>query len=253
MARLLKPGFHSGTLPKRYAKLRRAERHARAGGNWRAVHKHLRASRPCRVGYSPLCRTRVSRTVRSKAGAGRPPPVILEQIRLGTNSVQLSLGCPDGGHGPSARRDRFAVGLARGRHRPAPVGSIGCCRTSARCSSPRSSDFTRRRESIWFASKSRASFRRRRRGTTFPPKACRLARPTQQDVEVFYNPRRRPVDRPAKRSRAAAAADADGRALAVCFQPCRALGPLGRSMELRPAGRGHPRDPIVPVQVLPTV
>ena len=36
MGRLLRPGFHSGTLPKRYAKLRRAERHARAGGNWRA-------------------------------------------------------------------------------------------------------------------------------------------------------------------------------------------------------------------------
>ena len=45
MPRLLKPGFHSGTLPKRYAKLRRAERHARAGGSWRAVHKHLQALR----------------------------------------------------------------------------------------------------------------------------------------------------------------------------------------------------------------
>ncbi len=43
MFRLLKPGFHSGTLPKLFAKLRRAERKARSGGNWRSVRKHLHA------------------------------------------------------------------------------------------------------------------------------------------------------------------------------------------------------------------
>ena len=32
MGRLLRPGLHSGTLPKRFARLRRAERRARAGG-----------------------------------------------------------------------------------------------------------------------------------------------------------------------------------------------------------------------------
>ena len=32
-----------GEIARRYAKLRRSERHARAGGNWRAVHKHLHA------------------------------------------------------------------------------------------------------------------------------------------------------------------------------------------------------------------
>ncbi len=43
MLRLLKPGFHSGTLPKLFAKLRHAERKARGSGNWRPVRKYLHA------------------------------------------------------------------------------------------------------------------------------------------------------------------------------------------------------------------
>ena len=42
--RLLKPGVHSGTLPKRFAKLRAPQRHARADGNWRSVHSTCRRS-----------------------------------------------------------------------------------------------------------------------------------------------------------------------------------------------------------------
>ena len=40
LARLLKPGFHSGTVPKLYAKLRRAERKAIRTGQRKAVRKH---------------------------------------------------------------------------------------------------------------------------------------------------------------------------------------------------------------------
>ncbi|MCC6420259.1 MAG: hypothetical protein IT429_18655 [Gemmataceae bacterium] len=40
--RLLRPGFHSGTVPKLYTKLRKAERWARVTGNWRR-------SRACRL------------------------------------------------------------------------------------------------------------------------------------------------------------------------------------------------------------
>ncbi len=39
MLRLMKPGFHSGTLPKLYAKLRRAERRAYRGGSWKAARR----------------------------------------------------------------------------------------------------------------------------------------------------------------------------------------------------------------------
>ena len=41
MARLLKPGFHSGTVPKLFAKLRRAERKAIRTGHGKAARKHL--------------------------------------------------------------------------------------------------------------------------------------------------------------------------------------------------------------------
>jgi hypothetical protein len=41
MARLLKPGFHSGTVPKLFARLRKAERKAIRTGHARGVRKHL--------------------------------------------------------------------------------------------------------------------------------------------------------------------------------------------------------------------
>ncbi len=43
MSRLLKPGFHSGTIPKLYAKLRSADRKARRTGQWGPVRKNLAA------------------------------------------------------------------------------------------------------------------------------------------------------------------------------------------------------------------
>lgn len=43
--RLLKRGFHSGTLPRLYRRLRRAERRALHTGRWSAAHRHRRAIR----------------------------------------------------------------------------------------------------------------------------------------------------------------------------------------------------------------
>jgi hypothetical protein len=111
MARLLKPGFHSGTVPKRFAKLRRAERHARIDGEWNSVHKHLRvlhhveravrrsiereflelfAESKCWQGGS-------SNAVAAENGAGprdaQPPQVTLETVTLSTNRVRLSFAC----------------------------------------------------------------------------------------------------------------------------------------------------------------
>ena len=71
MARLLRPGFHSGTLPKRFAKLRRAERKAREKGKWQAVRKHLQAIGTHRVGDPPLCRRRAAPPAFRKPLLGR--------------------------------------------------------------------------------------------------------------------------------------------------------------------------------------
>jgi hypothetical protein len=93
MTRLLRPGFYSGTLPKRYAKLRRAERHARADGNWGTVRKNLLALRHIEL----LLRRFVEREfleLLAESKCWQAPPITLERIRLGTNVVQLSLACP---------------------------------------------------------------------------------------------------------------------------------------------------------------
>ena len=92
MARLLRPGFHSGTLPKRYAKLRRAERHARLDGIWRAVQKHVKALHS----IERSVRRWVDRefvALLSESRAWQLPPPMLDAARLGANSIHLSFGC----------------------------------------------------------------------------------------------------------------------------------------------------------------
>lgn len=91
-ARLLKPGFHSGTLPKCYAKLRRAERHARAAGNWRAVHKQLRALHHVELSIR-RCVEREFLELFAESKCWQAPPITLEDIGLGTNTIRLSLAC----------------------------------------------------------------------------------------------------------------------------------------------------------------
>ena len=58
MLRLLKPGFHSGTLPKLFAKLRRAERRALRKGAWKtAGWLRRRETARCRGKHPPFHRT----------------------------------------------------------------------------------------------------------------------------------------------------------------------------------------------------
>ena len=95
MIRLLKPGIHSGTLPKRYAKLRRAERHARANGNWKGLRKHLQALDRVELSIRRYAEPRIDRVVvrmrpvgRSHSGRGarRPRP-----RRLGATLAQRAV------------------------------------------------------------------------------------------------------------------------------------------------------------------
>ncbi|MGA2059370.1 MAG: hypothetical protein ABSG67_02730 [Thermoguttaceae bacterium] len=88
MLRLLKPGFHSGTLPKLFAKLRRAERKARAGGNWRPVRKYLHALER----FELSIRRYIEREFLALlAGSNCPCAAAIKarEIRLATNRVQI--------------------------------------------------------------------------------------------------------------------------------------------------------------------
>lgn len=94
MSRLLRPGFHSGTLPKLYAKLRKAERKGPAPRRRSSVRKyrealhHVEWEIRCFVEREFLAPLRESR---SMAGA----PLAVGQIATGSNRVLVELSCTD--------------------------------------------------------------------------------------------------------------------------------------------------------------
>ncbi|MEN6558572.1 MAG: hypothetical protein ABFC54_10375 [Thermoguttaceae bacterium] len=98
IGRLLKPGFHSGTVPKRFAKLRQAERRARLSGQWQTVRKHAQALQHLeRFVRNYVERDFLATLQQSRAWADRA--IGLDEIWLGTASMQLVFGGGD----PSAR------------------------------------------------------------------------------------------------------------------------------------------------------
>lgn len=101
MSALMKPGFHSGTLPKLWAKLRRA---ARKGEG--AVEKHKEAMREVEEAVERFVeRELVALLGRSQAWTGGP--VRVARVRLASNRVRIELvrGAP----GPQAAHPHRAA------------------------------------------------------------------------------------------------------------------------------------------------
>lgn len=93
MSRLLRRGLHSGTLPKRFARLRRAERAARQTGNWKRVRQHLHALHH----LEEAVRRWVQRefvALLSASGLWRGGPLAVDGVRLATRSIQVEVACP---------------------------------------------------------------------------------------------------------------------------------------------------------------
>jgi hypothetical protein len=93
MPRLMRPGFHSGTLPKLYAKLRRAERKARRSGEWRAPRR-LRESLHH---IEEAVRHFVERELLAYLNGGHgwtAGPVSLATVEAGSNRIRVALACP---------------------------------------------------------------------------------------------------------------------------------------------------------------
>jgi hypothetical protein len=95
MRRLLHPGFHSGTIPKLYQKLRRAERHGRRSAIRKAkgLLHHVEESIAHFIEREMLALLR-----RSDAWNGLP--IELGAVRLATNRVLVELRCPTLGDTP---------------------------------------------------------------------------------------------------------------------------------------------------------
>jgi hypothetical protein len=133
MIRLLRPGFHSGTIPKLFARLRRAERKARKTGKWRAARKNFHklqhvelslrrfverefialwnaASLPLPPGEgrgegshieaASYRFTTVEKRQDADSTFSPPPSIVLDAIRLASQRVRLSLNRRDSSDEP---------------------------------------------------------------------------------------------------------------------------------------------------------
>jgi hypothetical protein len=92
MARLLRPGFHSGTLPKTFAKLRKARRAAQRSGNWRAFRKYSTALHHVEICVRRFLDRELILLVNDFAGWGGPP-VALGAVELSTNRIRAEVLC----------------------------------------------------------------------------------------------------------------------------------------------------------------
>lgn len=93
MGRLLKRGFHSGTIPKRFSKLRRAERKARLNGRWKPVRKHLLVLHHIE---RDICRfiEREFLAMLAASDRWRLEGLAVSEVRLGANSVRAAVSAP---------------------------------------------------------------------------------------------------------------------------------------------------------------
>ena len=91
VAGLLRPGVHSGTVPRRYARLRAAERRAAASGDWQDARTHRAALREVADGVRRFVgRELVAVLNPSKPWGGRH--LFVGDVHLGTNRIRVELG-----------------------------------------------------------------------------------------------------------------------------------------------------------------
>jgi hypothetical protein len=99
MLRLMKPGFHSGTLPKLFARLRKAERRAHKHRNWKAVHHQLEAVHHIEDSVRRFLDRELIELLReSKAWGGTQ--VKVSDVEVSSNRVRVDIGCSDLGDEP---------------------------------------------------------------------------------------------------------------------------------------------------------
>jgi hypothetical protein len=93
MLRFLRPGLHSGTIPKLFGKLRRAERSAQRSGTWKTVHKHEETLHHVQEKISYF----VDRELVFLLNQNLPwamTSLTLGEIGLATNRVRVCVHCP---------------------------------------------------------------------------------------------------------------------------------------------------------------
>ncbi|CAN5851049.1 hypothetical protein BH23PLA1_BH23PLA1_19660 [soil metagenome] len=94
MLRLLRPGLHSGTLPKLFARLRRAERRALRHGQRRAVRKLKVALHHVEASVSHFAERELLALLRESRSLGQVP-IEVGQVEVSVNRVRFELRAPD--------------------------------------------------------------------------------------------------------------------------------------------------------------
>jgi len=109
LVRLLRPGFHSGTIPKRFAKLRRAERKALRGGNPGVVRTHREVLHHLEIDlHRYIEREFIAWFVEDRGWTFSRPQV--GEICLATNDASIEVAMPGAMEGPFVMAFQFVAG-----------------------------------------------------------------------------------------------------------------------------------------------
>jgi hypothetical protein len=88
---LLHKGFHSGTVPKLYAKLRAAEEEAQRTDNWRDVRTYRAALVDIREAVRRFVLRDFVEVLNNPEAAWGGPPLAVGEVQLGTNRIKVEL------------------------------------------------------------------------------------------------------------------------------------------------------------------
>ncbi|HLJ96575.1 MAG TPA: hypothetical protein VKU02_25600 [Gemmataceae bacterium] len=90
LLQLLKPGAHSGTIPKLFAQLRRAERGAYRTGNWRAARTYRQALHEVAISVQVFIERELLELLQQSKGWGNQP-LHVGQVLLSCNRIRIEL------------------------------------------------------------------------------------------------------------------------------------------------------------------
>jgi hypothetical protein len=90
MARLLRPGIHSGTLPKLYGRLRRASRKAGENGDWKPVNQRKAAIHHVAEAVERFVERELCGLLAEARHFG-PPAVVVGHVHVASNRIEVEL------------------------------------------------------------------------------------------------------------------------------------------------------------------
>jgi hypothetical protein len=124
MARFFKPGFHSGTVPRLYARLRKAERRAYRHRSWRAARKQREALQHVEERIQHFFERELLALLRCSKGWGGER-IFVASVATGSNRVRVELACPGLGEEPlEVAFEERAGWLLAGVPRPGWLGRL---------------------------------------------------------------------------------------------------------------------------------